>query len=249
MNSLDHSPVCHAMPNKLLIIKNITHEGPGLLHELLHEHGIEVTIADLSRDGKLPDPLDYKAMLILGGPQSANDETPAMRLLIGKISRALKSGTPTLGICLGLQAIVKAAGGKVLRSPVKEIGFLDPEGNPFTVELTPAGKTDPIFKDIESPFRVFQLHGETVELTGSMQLLGSGRHCTNQVVKAGPAAYGVQCHVELTPEMLGVWAALDSDLKTMDRHAILEQFDLIREEYTRTGLVILNNFLALAGLT
>ncbi len=44
------------MPNQLLIIKNITHEGPGLLEPLLHTHGISADVVDLSQGETFPDP-------------------------------------------------------------------------------------------------------------------------------------------------------------------------------------------------
>ena len=109
------------------------------------------------------------------------------------------------GICLGLQTLVKAAGGRIIKSPVRETGFLDPEGSHFTTELTAAGKQDPLFEGLDHSFKVFHLHGETVELTDSITLLSTGKFCRNQIVRVGKNAYGIQCHFELTPEMLETW--------------------------------------------
>ncbi|NTV93715.1 MAG: C26 family cysteine hydrolase domain-containing family, partial [Chlorobiaceae bacterium] len=105
------------MTRKVLIINNITHEVPGLLETLLCEHGIAWHSEDLSADGTFPDPREYSALVVLGGPQSANDETPSMQLQLRRIEAALHEEIPTLGICLGIQCLVKAGGGKVMKAP------------------------------------------------------------------------------------------------------------------------------------
>ena len=237
------------MTRKLLIVKNITHEGPGLLETLLCEHGIASHSEDLSAGGTFPDPRGYSALVVLGGPQSANDETPAMLLQLRRIEQALHEEIPYLGICLGMQCLVKAGGGKVMRAPVKECGFVDPKGNPYRIDLTPEGRKDALFGGLGRSFPVFQLHGETVELAASgMELLAKGKQCPIQAVRVGPNAYGLQCHFEMTDKMFSEWCNIDADLKGMNRRDLTEQFDTIREEYHSTGLKLLQNFLRISSL-
>ncbi len=237
------------MSEPLLIVKNITHEGPGLLEELLCEYGIASHVEDLSRGGTFPDPCDYRAVLVLGGPQSANDTTPVMQLQLRQIERALYESIPYLGICLGMQSLVKAGGGSVIKCQVKETGFLDSQGNPYRIELTSAGKQEPLFAGLGSCFPVFQLHGETVELAAiGMELLATGINCPIQAVKVGKNAYGLQCHFEMTPAMFSEWCNIDADLKGMDRQNLMEQFDALLKEYTATGRMLMDNFLRIAGL-
>ena len=64
---------------KVLIIKNKTTEGPGLLKGILDSHGIGYDIADLGRGEQFPDPGGYDALFVFGGPDSANDNTPKMK--------------------------------------------------------------------------------------------------------------------------------------------------------------------------
>lgn len=236
------------MPKKILIIKNITHEGPGLLETILERCVIDSETTDLSDGGILPDPLHYDALVILGGPQSANDKTESMQREIELARRALDAGLPCLGICLGLQVLVKAGGGSVITNPLKETGFFDHEGQPYMVDLTEAGKEDPLFRNMSDTFRVFQLHGETVAITDTMQLLAEGVHCRNQAVRIGTNAYGLQCHFELTPEMLTEWASIDRDLQMMHEEDLIMQFNAVQEEYTNTGLSLMHNFLRIAGI-
>ena len=238
------------MPDsKLLIIKNITHEGPGLLEPLLHTHGISAYVVDLSQGGSFPDPRNYQAVVVLGGPQSANDVTPAMQHQLQQITRIVQSGTPYLGICLGMQLLVKAAGGTVLPCPHKEIGFFDADGAPYAIVLTNTGKTDPLFAGLDDTIRVFQLHGETVELAPSgMELLATGIQCRHQAIKVGSHAYGLQYHFELTQAMFAEWLTIDHDLKQMESRQFLADFEAFREAYSATGNQLLHNFLKLANL-
>jgi GMP synthase (glutamine-hydrolysing) len=237
------------MTRKLLIVKNMTQEGAGLLETLLSEHGIASHQEDLSAGGTFPDPRGYSALIVLGGYQSANDETPSMLLQLRRIEAALDEEIPYLGICLGMQCLVKAGGGKVMKAAAKECGFIDPEGNPYRIDLTPAGRKDPLFDWLGSSFPVFQLHGETVELAASgMELLATGKECPIQAVRVGKKGYGLQCHFELTDAMFLEWCENDADLKKINQGDLMEQFESIREEYRSTGLKLLSNFLRLSGL-
>lgn len=236
------------MNNKVLIVQNISHEGPGLLLGLLHERSIGFECRDLSKDEALPDPCGFACVVVLGGPQSANDTTPSMEQELRLIRQVLEAGIPCLGICLGLQVLVKAAGGSVIPAPFKEVGFHEPDGTPYTVTLTPEGRSDPLFRGLPESLQVFQLHGETVVTAGGMVLLGTGQGCRNQVVRVGGQAWGVQCHFEMTREMFATWTRLDPDLMAMDCASLMAEFDRLHDEYARTGRTLLLNFLDYAGV-
>jgi GMP synthase (glutamine-hydrolysing) len=239
---------------KVLLVKNITREGPGLLEELLKEHNIASDLIDLDKKGKFPDPLEYDAVFVFGGPDSANDQTHKMKKEVSRIQEILTANIPYLGICLGLQVLVKAAGGKVVKNHTKEIGFRDPNNEHFavtlteTVDLTEAGKRDPLFTNLGHTYHVFHLHGETVEPTKHMTLLAVGKFCWNQIVRVGTNAYGIQSHFELTPEMFERWIQEDPDLQKLDKDQLREDFASIKEEYTKVGKQLMTNFLKIAKL-
>ena len=234
--------------SKLLIVKNISREGPGLLEETLKETNLSATIIDLENGDTLPSPLEYKAMVVLGGPDSANDTTPKMTQELAQIKAALDAKLPYLGICLGMQALVRAASGTVVKAPQKEVGFLDPEGKQNTVELTGAGKSDPLLAGLAMSLPVFHLHGETVELTDSMQLLGTGKYYKNQIIRVANNAYGIQSHFELTEQMLRLWASEDPDLQPIGEDKLLSTYREIESSYTQVGRTLLTNFLRIANL-
>jgi len=239
------------MKKEILIVKNNTNEGPGMLANILNERAINYTIIDLDLGQLIPPVEEYKAVVILGGPDSANDDNKKMHHELTAIKECIKLQKPYLGICLGLQTLVKAAGGQVVKSPVKEVGFRGPDENYFTVELTSEGKQDTLFDGLSEILNVFQLHGETVEMSQSitaMTLLATGKFCHNQIVKVGSNAYGIQCHFELTPDMFEIWINEDTDLQKLDKEKLRNDYKNTIEDYTKVGQQLLLNFLKIAGL-
>jgi len=235
------------MEKEILIIKNITEEGPGLLEVLLNELDIVYQVADLHQGHSFPSVENYGAIVLLGGTDSANDENEKMKNELSRIREAIAGNIPYLGICLGLQLLVKAAGGQVVKSQTKEIGFIGPDGNRFSVDLTDEGKKDPLFNGLDHSFNVFHLHGETVELTKDCTLLAIGNLCHNQIVRVGTNAYGIQCHFELTPEMFEIWINEDTDLLKLDKEDLRLQFETIKTKYTQVGRQLFLNFIKIAG--
>ena len=236
------------MRPKLWFIKNMTHEAAGLLSSFADAEKIPYAIVDLHKGDKFPEVVLDQAVVILGGPDSANDTTPKILGELAAIRKCLSSGIPSLGICLGLQLLVKAAGGGVSRNSVQEIGFRDPSGGWFEIEKTAQGKKDPLLEGIPDPCKVFQLHGETVSLLPSMHCLARGRFCENQIVKIRERAYGIQGHVELSERMFEDWIAADGDLRKMDADGLRRNFTSVRWELEQSSERLFKNFLRISGL-
>ncbi|MBI4177625.1 MAG: type 1 glutamine amidotransferase [Candidatus Aenigmarchaeota archaeon] len=234
---------------KVLVVKNIAREGPGLLGKILSERGIGYDVVDADAGEPFPSPVDYAAVCVLGGPDSTNDDTIKMKRELARIKQTVEVGIPYLGVCLGMQALVKAMGGEVYRNPVREVGWRDPDGGYFIIEPAEAGKADPFFSGIAPPYNIFHLHGETVTLPDKMELLAAGKWCENQVVRVkGKPAYGVQGHLELTHEMFEEWLAQDPDLALLDRSSLRADYLSLRQAYEKRGIQALTNFLRIARL-
>lgn len=236
-----------SMP-RILLIKNIPREGAGLLEDVLLARKITFDIFEAGDGKPFPAAQAYDAVVVFGGPDSANDASEKMQSELIFIRRCLSLKKPYLGICLGMQALVKAAGGSVMESPLKEVGLRDPEGNLFSVQLTRAGRADPLFSGLPDELVVFQLHGETVGLGAEMQLLGTGKHCANQIVRVGPAAYGIQGHLEVDPPILEDWLAQDPDLKTLNAEKLRADFSENYRRFYSDGRRIFENFLGIAKI-
>ena len=109
----------------ILVVRHEPYEHLGRLAEILKERQIPFFYKDLGE----PRALDAGALdgcagvIIMGGPQSANDPLPGLVAELKLIEQAVVAETPVLGICLGAQLIAKALGARVYRNPEKEIGW------------------------------------------------------------------------------------------------------------------------------
>ncbi len=196
-----------------LVVQHVACEGPGLLQETLEQRGWKLDIRCMDApETVLPDGLDaYDAMVILGGPMGAYEEDvyPYLGQVQALIRQAVAGRLPALGICLGGQLIARALGAKVKHNPVKEIGW-------YEVSLTPAGRLVPLFAGLLPTFPVFQWHGDTFTLPKGSYLLAQGEGCVNQAFvygasTAGGYAWGLQFHLEVTPEMIRQWVGSYAD--------------------------------------
>lgn len=230
---------------KALIIKNSSFETPGLLTGVLTSHGVPYDIVDLYKNDPLPKSGNFNALIVLGAPDSANDATYKIRSELAFIKQALAAGTPILGICLGMQLLVKAAGGKVMKAPQPELGFTDLDGQQYFVEIMSAGKDDPLLAGLPAKLPAFHVHYETVSLTQNMALLATGHNCRNQIVKVSDKAYGIQAHFELLPHVLEMRAAKDPDLAQIGQEKLMADFAAVRDDYLFAGKKLLNNFVQL----
>jgi GMP synthase-like glutamine amidotransferase len=100
--------------------------------------------------------------------------------------------------------MAKALGGSVGRSPLKEIGWGD-------VRVTDANAARPWIGDAEEPLLAFHWHGETfTPPPGALPILDSA-YCANQAYVLNDRHIGMQCHVEMTPELVASWCDNGAD--------------------------------------
>jgi len=228
---------------KVLVLRNNIHEGPGILTGILKNREISFDIVDFDGETPLPSLSAYSAVFMLGGPESANDRTKKMQDAIALVRTIIRSGIPYFGICLGMQVLVKAAGGHVTRCTTNETGWRDTGREYYRIHISDSGRNDPLFTGITGSFPVFQLHGEMAEPSIGGEVLGFGDECPVQVVKEGKLAYGIQGHVEIDEPLLNTLILTNPHLSSMDPGKILSDYHAIRVEYTINGTRILSNFL------
>ncbi len=185
----------------ILIVKHIDIEGPGTLEDFLKAQGEPFCIVELGAGERLPDdPKAFKAVVVLGGPMNVDDEErfPFLSAENDFIREILKAGTPYLGICLGSQLLAKAAGARVVKSPVKEIGW-------YRIQLTAEGKKDPLLCGFREGTPVYHWHGDMFQIPSGGALLASAQGCPHQALKVGGKAYGLQFHIEITDKSIKQW--------------------------------------------
>ena len=192
----------------LLVLRHEPFEHLGYFEEVLRDRNISFVYSDL---GDVLDLGRHDGIILMGGPQSANDQ--AMSAELHFIQQALDTKTPVLGICLGAQLIAKTLGAHVYRNPEKEIGWAP-------VYLTDAASGgDPVFGRLPSPSMFFHWHSETFMLPPGGVSLAYSDKCRQQAFRFQETVYGIQFHPEITPEMIVDWSAQPvncADAETLD---------------------------------
>ncbi len=202
--------------SNVLVIQNTLLEGTGVLGELLSSDGFKI-VQILAKNEKLSKN-DYAILVVLGAPQSVNDNLSYLKDEERLIQDFVSQEKPVLGICLGSQLIAKAFGAKVYRAEKKEIGFYH--------DLMIDNSNSKLFSGFENPFTVFHWHGETFDLPKNAVRLAHSNNI-NQAFQLD-SAIGLQFHLEVDSKMINLW--LD---KT---HEKLEKIPYIHPEKIRQDI-------------
>ena len=129
---------------------------------------------------------------------------------------AVRSGVPTVGVCLGSQLLAAALGAAVKPNPAgKEVGW-------GYVRKTPAALTDPILGSFRAEETVLHWHGDVFDLPEDAVPLAYSPMTLHQAFRWGSRAWGLLFHVEADLALVRRWlgepamraeaAALDSGL-------------------------------------
>jgi len=190
--------------NPVTVIRHVPFEGLGRIGPALEGAGLAWRYVDLFAGATAPDLSTTPALILMGGPMSANDGDQYLKVEIRLIEAAAAAGKPVLGVCLGAQLIAKALGARVYRNPVKEIGW-------YPLRFTEAGAGDPLLAGLPDPCTVLQWHGETFDLPSGATHLACSDGCRNQAFRYGSHVYGLQFHLETTPDMIADWCRQDAN--------------------------------------
>jgi GMP synthase (glutamine-hydrolysing) len=193
---------------RLLVVVPHETDPPARLGDWLREAGMELDERHQGLGEPLPDSLDgYDGMVVLGGPQSALDDeatSPELVPVRDLLRQALAADFPTLAICLGGQLLAQVGGGSVRE------GIDGPEVGALLVAKRDRADEDPVFGPLPLSPDVMQFHhDEIAELPTGATLLASSPMYAHQAFRVGRHVYGVQFHIETTPEIIHEWAERD----------------------------------------
>jgi GMP synthase (glutamine-hydrolysing) len=183
--------------NSVLILQHLVDDGPAYLGEWLAAEGVTVDLRCTEAGDPFPATLgSTRALAVLGGAMSANDELPSLRQAERLILEAMDRGIPVIGHCLGGQLMARALGARVLPSGAPEIGWL-----PIT-RLDNAAAED--WFGPEALPEVFHWHYEAFTLPEGAQPLATSPACAVQAFALGPHL-AMQFHVEQDAAKLARW--------------------------------------------
>jgi GMP synthase (glutamine-hydrolysing) len=177
----------------VLLVQNTQSEGSGYLGKLLTDDGFNIISVNAKHE-KIPEN-KFSLVVILGAPQSANDDLLYLREEQKLIRNHVQNDIPVLGICLGSQLIAKTFGAKVYRGPKKEIGFYH--------DLMISNNSK-LFHGFKNPFTVFHWHGDTFDLPVGATRLALSENYSNQAFQY-KSAIGLQFHLEVNEQMVNLW--------------------------------------------
>jgi GMP synthase-like glutamine amidotransferase len=211
------------------VIVNDRSDPIGPLGEWLRSAGADLTIVDAYAGNQLPADLsEFDGLLVLGGSMSASEDVvapwlPAVRALLAE---AVADEMPTMGVCLGGQLLAVATGGTVA---------VNPDGPEYGAQLIAKranAATDPLFGPMPITPDVIQWHVDAVTaLPPGAVLLANSPGCDVQAFRVGRLAWGLQFHIETTPEIVRLWAAEDADLlEGYDVDRLLARSDAVHED-------------------
>ena len=198
---------------KLLVLKNIEREGPGLFLKIAKEKGFLPEIYNLYLGEKLPEPKKDDLILIMGGPMSVRDINNEKYFWLREetyfLKRAIENQISIIGVCLGAQLLAHTLGGKIERLKDESNKENKPELGWSEISSIEEKSNEKISLSIKGPLKVLHWHGDRIILPPQAKLLASSNRCREQLFKVGESIYGLQFHVETEGEMTSDWIKND----------------------------------------
>ena len=236
---------------RILVFQHLAVEHSGSLGEFWRQAGHEEVIVELDEGRQIPALEDFDLLVVMGGPMDVwqEDLHPWLKPEKAAIRHWVKElGRPFLGICLGHQLLADALGGRVGLMAAPEVGLRP-------VELTDAGRADPLFANVAPTLETLQWHGAEVQaLPEGGEILASNAACPTQAIRCGKWAYGFQYHVEITEHTVGDWARipeyqanLEKALGPAEAAKLGTTVEPRLADFRRTAKLINDNMMALIG--
>lgn len=203
-------------------------EAPGAFLDWVVNNDYSVSMTKLYEYNTLPTSAEHIDLLVvLGGPQdpiTTIEECPYFDAQKEKelILKCIKANKAVVGVCLGAQLIGEALCNAFSHSPEKEIGV-------WPIQLTQEGKEHPKFKHFGEALSVGHWHNDMPGLTPDAVIIATSEGCPRQIIEYSNLVYGLQCHLEFTPEVIKLLLTNDSEnLMKYKDHPFVQSAEQIR---------------------
>jgi GMP synthase (glutamine-hydrolysing) len=228
---------------RVLAIVHEDHAGAGVFGEAIRERGHSLDEWMVPTVGKPPgEPLGYDAVLVLGGAMNVDegDKHGWLGTERGIVGQLIERQVPLIGLCLGGQMVASAAGAVPRRAVRPEIGW-------HRVELTEAGRDDPLLGPLAPAFEAFQWHSYEFPLPPGAVALARSEVCL-QAARIGGVAWAIQFHPEVTAADALHWTAdygsdadavrigIDPTALAIETEAKIEAFNKLGRDLCRRWL-------------
>jgi GMP synthase (glutamine-hydrolysing) len=187
---------------RLLVVQHEPSSPPGLLAAAAAATGVELRVVEAPGEPVPATQVGADGLVVLGGVMDADetDAYPHLARTMDLLADAAARSAPVLGICLGAQLAAAALGGRAYPGPAgEEIGWTK-------VELTDAGRADPVLGALQEPVELFEWHHDTFDPPPGATLLAGGAVYPSQAFRLG-SVVAVQFHPEVDGPLLAGWWA------------------------------------------
>jgi len=185
---------------RLLVVQHESSCPPGLLATAAAATGVRLWVVEATGE-PVPATVDgADGLVVLGGAMDADetDAYPHLARTMELVREAAARSVPTLGICLGAQLAAAALGGRAYPGPAgEELGWTK-------VELTGAGRADPVTGALSEPVELFEWHHDIFDPPPGATLLAGGAVYPSQAFRLG-SVVAVQFHPEVDGPLLAGW--------------------------------------------
>jgi GMP synthase (glutamine-hydrolysing) len=185
---------------RLLVVQHEPSCPPGLLAAAAAATGVRLQLVEAPGDPVPVTPEGADGLVVLGGEMDADetDAYPHLARTMELVRAAAVRSVPTLGICLGAQLAAAALGGRAYPGPAgEELGWTK-------VELTAAGRADPVTGALSEPVELFEWHHDIFDPPPGATLLAAGAVYPSQAFRLG-SVVAVQFHPEVDGPLLAGW--------------------------------------------
>jgi GMP synthase (glutamine-hydrolysing) len=207
----------------LLAITHMPVPQLGLVEAAAERQGLPLRLVHIDAGEPFPSLDEVSGVASFGGQMSVRerDDFPFLLKQVRLLEEALERETPVLGLCLGAQLLAVASGGSVVRLDRRYVSWQ-------TLVPLAGARDDTLLSAQRAPLDVVEWHLDAIVPSSSSTALAQtgGPGCS--LFRVGPAAWGSQIHLEVTPEVFATWLADPEEQRGLeqagvDRTAFAEQ--------------------------